>query len=52
MPIDLLQSLENLLATKMSRLSLARSFRSREVLKRQIHTLRQQMNSARTRRLL
>src|SRR5260221_511085 len=50
--MDLLKSLEALLASKRSRLSLARSFRSREVLKRQIHMIREKISALRSVRVL
>jgi len=41
----LLESLESLLSVKQQRLSITRSPRSREVLKREIQTLRQQITT-------
>jgi hypothetical protein len=44
----LLQSLESLVAAKRQRLTITRSPRSREVLKREIQMLRHQIDSLRT----
>jgi hypothetical protein len=44
----LLQSLESLVAVKRQRLTITRSPRSREVLKREIQMLRHQIDSLRT----
>ncbi|HEY3897925.1 MAG TPA: hypothetical protein VGM54_04880 [Chthoniobacter sp.] len=47
----LLDSLESLLSVKRQRLSLARSLRSRIVLKREIHQLQQQIHELRAKPL-
>jgi len=51
MNTSLLQSLESLLSMKRQRLALTRSPRSREVLKREMHRLRHQIDELRAKPL-